>query len=224
MVSLNDKIWYEYPSELLEIDQWFHIFPSKEMSYSQKLNSIFRFGLYFSVIVYLLKANLKIFLFPVFLGFVTFSLNKVHFSQQSEPFFRHKDWLSNSDTRHDVGARATGEGGEDLQQDASSQNCTAPTPQNPFMNVLISDYARNPDRSPACNIEEKHTRRMIRKHFESKLFKNLDDVNDTENSFRQFYTTPSTSIPNDQESFAKWLYFSEEKTCKEGNLSKCFNL
>jgi len=39
------------------------------------------------------------------------------------------------------------------------------------------------------------------------------------NKQRQFCTIPSTTIPNDQESFAHWLYASPE-TCKE-NQKNC---
>jgi hypothetical protein len=38
---------------------------------------------------------------------------------------------------------------------------------------------------------------------------------------RQFITQPSTSIPNDQGSFANWLYKIPGKTCKEGGRQAC---
>jgi len=38
-------------------------------------------------------------------------------------------------------------------------------------------------------------------------------------SKRQFYRTPSTTIPNDQTGFAKWLYQVPGKTCKEDSSS-----
>ena len=40
------------------------------------------------------------------------------------------------------------------------------------------------------------------------------------NSQRQFYTTPVTTIPNDQKSFANWLY-KTPPTCKENNGNQC---
>jgi hypothetical protein len=49
-----------------------------------------------------------------------------------------------------------------------------------------------------------------------------DDVINTDNGIlaeRQFFTIPSTTIPNDQTAFAKWLYGSHE-TCKQ-NQKKC---
>jgi hypothetical protein len=32
---------------------------------------------------------------------------------------------------------------------------------------------------------------------------------------------PSTSIPNDRESYQNWLYRTPGKTCKEGNMDAC---
>ena len=40
-------------------------------------------------------------------------------------------------------------------------------------------------------------------------------------SQREFYTMPSTSIPNDQGSYQDWLYKIPGKTCKEGGREAC---
>ena len=45
----------------------------------------------------------------------------------------------------------------------------------------------------------------------------VDDLFGRYNSQRQFYTMPSTTVPNDQKSFAEWLYKTPE-TCKENSL------
>jgi hypothetical protein len=50
--------------------------------------------------------------------------------------------------------------------------------------------------------------------FGHNLFTDVDDLFGKMNSQRQFYTMPSTTIPNKQGEFAKWLY-SNPKTCKE---------
>jgi hypothetical protein len=47
----------------------------------------------------------------------------------------------------------------------------------------------------------------------------VDDLFNRNTSQRQFYTTPVTTIPNDQTGFARWLYKLPE-TCKE-NQSNC---
>ena len=58
----------------------------------------------------------------------------------------------------------------------------------------------------------------MEKHFYKDLYRGVDEVFDNNYSYRQFYTTPNTTIPNDQEGFAKWLYFNEDKTLKESHL------
>lgn len=95
------------------------------------------------------------------------------------------------------------------------------TKHNPFMNVLVSDYANNPEKLPSCNVEDEDTKKNIETQFFEDVFLDVNDIYDKNSSYRQFYTMPSTSIPNDQTKFAKELYHIKGKTCKEGNGSKC---
>ena len=61
---------------------------------------------------------------------------------------------------------------------------------------------------------------FIKKKFNNNLFHDIEDVYDRKNSQRQFYTMPSTTIPNNRDTFQKWLY-KTPKTCKEGNGNQC---
>ena len=63
-------------------------------------------------------------------------------------------------------------------------------------------------------------KRDIKRYFEDGLFLDANDMYSKHNSQRQFYTVPGNSIPNDQDTFAKWLY-ATPKTCKEGNGLQC---
>ena len=49
-----------------------------------------------------------------------------------------------------------------------------------------------------------------------------DDIYDKSTLDRQFYTVPSTTIPNNREKLGDWLY-NRGPSCKEGNISKCYN-
>jgi len=100
--------------------------------------------------------------------------------------------------------------------------CVAPSKKNPFMNVLMSDYTDAPDRSKACDITDKHVSTMSKDHFDSDLYRDVDDIFHKKASDRQFYTTPVTTIPNDSVGFAKWCY-NRGQTCKEGNGTQCFD-
>lgn len=99
-----------------------------------------------------------------------------------------------------------------------SLNCTAPTLDNPFMNVSYVDYIENPDRPPACNINDPEIKKEIDDGFYNNLFRETSDLFGKMNSQRQFYTMPSTTIPNDRESFMNWCY-NIGPTCKESGTS-----
>ena len=68
------------------------------------------------------------------------------------------------------------------------------------MNVLPTD---NRDRKEACTTND--MKENINNKFEFNLYKNIGDVFGNENSQRQFYTMPSTTIPNNRKDFADWL-------------------
>lgn len=95
--------------------------------------------------------------------------------------------------------------------------CYKPTEMNPLMNILISDYGYNNDRKKACPVE--HVKKDIQKYINRTLYKNSFDILSDDFQERQYYTMPITTIPNDQEDFANWLY-KEEDTCKT-NMINC---
>jgi hypothetical protein len=95
-----------------------------------------------------------------------------------------------------------------------------PTVQNPFMNVLMTDYVDNPQRRPAADVENPAIKAKMESDFSAGLYRDVDDIWDRNNSQRQYYTTPSTTIPNDADSFMKWCY-STPYTCKDNNTEMC---
>jgi len=97
--------------------------------------------------------------------------------------------------------------------------CRKSSKENPFKNPPITDF-NNGQRPVACNDDdEKMDNIMIDHNFNADLYRDIQDLYDTKNSIRQFYTVPVTSIPADQPSFAQWLY-GENDTCKV-NQTKC---
>ena len=90
------------------------------------------------------------------------------------------------------------------------------------MNVLITDYQSNPNREAIIKKEpnNKTIKEQIENKFEINLYKDVGDIFGKENSQRQYYTNPVTTIPNDQQKFANWLY-NTRPSCKEGNGIQC---
>jgi hypothetical protein len=110
-----------------------------------------------------------------------------------------------------------------------NKNYIPSTKNNPFMNVLVTDYKDNPNRDAEISKhvyfdnddKRQEIQKTIKHNFKNNLYKDVSDVFGRMNSERQFYTTPITTIPNDQGNFAKWLY-GRPKTCKENNGDQCY--
>jgi hypothetical protein len=100
---------------------------------------------------------------------------------------------------------------------------TLPTSRNPFMNVLLDEMKYNPSRPEAAPINQPSVKQTIDDYFRVQWFSDPTDVFGKNQSQRQFVTQPSTTVPNDQGSFADWLYRIPGKTCKEGGRAACLS-
>jgi hypothetical protein len=110
----------------------------------------------------------------------------------------------------------------------------APTPQDPLMNVLLTDIQDHPNRpaaEPAFNPQVEHAINQSAQEFvvqdlggnpdlEDRLFRDLGDNYEFSNSMRSYFATPNTRIPNDQHAFAEYCY-GAMISCKEGNMMAC---
>ena len=181
--TTNIKILLKYPYEF-----W----PSKQLSYNEKINSLARFIIYFCLILSLIKNNSS---FLILLFVLLFILANV--TKSSSP---KKPSLTDKHTNP-------------IKYNGVDQNCKKGTKQNPFSNVLITDYSQNPSRNSACDSSSASDN--INSNFFSNFSQDPFDVYNNKHSQRQFYSTPNTRIPNDQSSFAQWLYGNCNKTCKE---------
>ena len=112
-------------------------------------------------------------------------------------------------------------------------NFTNPNPQNPIMNVILPEIQDNPDRlqaAPAYNkaVENEineSVKTVVKNNFndeniDEKLFSDLGDNFNFEQSMRQFHATASTTVPNNQKEFAQFCY-GNMSSCKDGDVEKC---
>lgn len=98
---------------------------------------------------------------------------------------------------------------------------TPPTSRNLFMNVLLDEIKYNPGRPEAAPVDNPTVKQTMDDYFRVQWFSDPTDVFGKNQSQRQFVTQPSTTVPNDQGSFADWLYRIPGKTCKEGGREAC---
>lgn len=203
MASLKqEEIWYKDPLRLFTQYNYYVFFPTKEMSFAQQLNSFMRLSIYFSIIVFILQHNINIFLIPLFMGAFSYFLYTV----DTENKYRETLELENANLK---------------KNPHTEEICQKPTKDNPFMNVLVSDYVLNPEKKKACNISKAGVKKEAQEFFDENLYRSVSDVFNKEASDRQWVTNPITTIPNDADKFAQWCY-GVGKTCKEGNGNKCY--
>lgn len=98
---------------------------------------------------------------------------------------------------------------------------TLPTYRNPFMNVLLDEIKYNPQKPAARSIQAPDVQDSLDSFFRVQWTSDPTDVYGKTQSQREFVAMPSTSVPNDQGSFADWLYRIPGKTCKEGGREAC---
>jgi hypothetical protein len=98
---------------------------------------------------------------------------------------------------------------------------TRPTGSNPFMNVLLDEIKYNPTRPSAADINSPSVNDALDAFFRVQWSSDPTDVFGRSQSQRQFVAQPSTSIPNDADSYQNWLYRIPGKTCKEGGREAC---
>lgn len=187
----QDPFWKDDIMILLNKHRLVEFVPTSDMTTNEKLNALTRFLLYLGILLTLVYKSSEAIYVPI-IGCVLIYLVHEHYP------------LTSSEQK----------GGTE------NQDVQMPTKNNPFMNVLMTDYLDNPQRQPAGDIERSTVNKEVDKHFSKGLYRNINNIWSNNNSQRQYYTNPSTTIPNDRDSFMNWCW-KTPYTCKDGNLSRC---
>lgn len=208
-LTLQDSFWLNDIKILFQSDRLTEFIPTNEMTYIDKMNAIMRFSIYLSVILFLYKSNYLVFYIPIFAGFLTYLLydNYKRNLPKKEKF--HSDIINTTKKTEDISILRP-----------TSNKCQRPSYNNPLMNVLPTDIKYRPERPPACFSTDNVIEKDIEEKFNINLYRDITDIYGKANSQRQYYTTPNTTIPNNQEAFSKWLY-GTPPTCKQGNGEQC---
>ena len=189
----NDSFWFNKPEILIDQERIIEFFPVESMTFNEKLNAILRLSIYSGIFLFFYHRKYNILLFPIFVALVTLYLYKYNTVQTEE------DKL---------------EGFKDLEI------CQKPDDNNPFMNTLLTDVGARKEKKEACIMyEDKEVEEDIKNKFDQGLFKDVNDIYNKGNSQRQFFTMPNTNEygmkHGDTVKMARWLYNTNEPTCKE---------
>lgn len=177
---MSEHIWFQDPSVLFSPDTWNKFVPMKTMSTTEALNSVVRFSVYFSVILFFATdVSAYILAIPAVMA-ATVVLHTLFPNGKTLETFLSK---------------------------AAEGKFTMPNPANPFMNPLLTEIQDNPNRADAAPTNRKDVKAEIYKAFQktSDMYMDTTDVFDQAQAMRTFHTLQAGTIPNDQDGFLKWL-------------------
>ena len=201
---MEEIFWINEPLVLFNKEYITNIIPSNELSYEAKLNAMTRLILLVCVLGYLFTKNIKIIISGVISIIAIVVIHKTNSKNEANNQIK--------------------EGFESEVYKLTKENLTTPTQGNPMMNVMLPEIKDNPTRKTAAPSYmpevEKDINDSVKEGLDSRLFQDLGDNIEFETSMRSFYTTPNTTIPNDQTGFAEFCY-GGMKSCKEGDDIQC---
>lgn len=196
----SDDIWFKNFHVLFKIDRLVEFFPNKMQTLDERMNSIVRLGIYSSLLLSAYKRNISYLAWIIVVFILTYIIYKNYNKEKFE------------------------EETKELISILKKKQKITPTYNNPFMNTTMADYTENPDKDEVENYyqdtaDAEKTREDINDKFNYNLYQSVEDVYEKNNSRRQFYTTPNTQIPSDQDKYLDFLY-GDMKSCKT-NVEDC---
>jgi hypothetical protein len=120
--------------------------------------------------------------------------------------------------------------------DAVEIELQGPTRANPLMNVMLTDYKDDPTRPPAAPAFDPVVEQDVNvaaadselypdagpsTDGRSRLYQDLGDELAFDQSMRNFYAMPNTTIPNAQDAFLKYCY-GGLPSCRGGDNLQCW--
>jgi len=230
------QFWSVYPTILFDKENIFELWPTSNMCYEKKLNSISRLIILLTILGYILTTSKRI----LAVGALTLLVIFLLYAMRKQKVTKHM--LEGFDVK---GNEETG------MFDNNSKSVVNPVTldavlrtefkegnkKNPFSNVLLTQINDIPERKaapPSFNISvegdiTKNVKKAIQmlnpgiKNTNKQLFGDLWQQFQLDQSNRAFYSTPNTKICNDQGAFSKYLYSnmpSAKESTPDGNMQR----
>jgi len=220
--------WLSEPTILFNKKHITDIWPDSNMTNMEKLNAISRFVILASLLGYLITLNIGL----IFVCIITLGVIAILYHVQSNKNKGDEKMREKEKEKEKVKENFT----NSILYNEVKDDYTNPKQNNPMMNVLVPEIVYNPTRNeaaPAFNTEvekkiNNNTKNYVvettfsdestkqKEYIKRKLFSDLGDSYMFDHSMRNFYTNPSTTIPNDQAGFANFC-FGDMISAKEGN-------
>ena len=191
---MTESFWYTEPSVLFRQDTWYTFVPQPTMSVRESLNAVVRFSVYLSALLFVTSRDPWYLLIVPLVMLVTIFLHRT-FPQAKK--IMSENFVS--------GPVVTGYSGEERSR---------PTPDNPFMNPMLTDILDNPDRPPADEITQVKVRDEVNEAFAqtSNIYMDTTDMFNMIQSQRNFHAVPA----DDHAGFLQFLGKNGQRTNQKG--------
>ena len=232
------QFWSNDPTVLFNKEYIFELWPTTNMCYEQKLNSITRLIILLTILGYILTMSERI----ILVGGLTLAVIFVLFTMRKQKIT--KEMLNEGFKVQ--GNEVTG------MFDKKPASYVNPvtldsvlksefkegTKKNPFSNVLLTQINDEPERKsapPAFNVDcdediTKNVKRAVQmmnpgiKNTNKQLFGDLFQEFELDQSNRAFFSTANTRVENDQSAYAQFLYndmkYSGKLSTPEGAITR----
>ena len=198
---MTTQFWLENPNILV---QNIEIWPTNNMTSTQKYNAISRLIIILTLIGYMATQSVQLLVISCSTLAIIVYLNSFDVTNRKSRAFNLSEGFVNNDL-----------------YDVIKPNLDKSTTKNPFCNVMMDSESNKKIAPPSYNKEVKeeihaNTEELIKDSNKnnkdiSKIFNEVGDKDKFDNSMRHFYSMPNTQIPNDQAGFTEFCY---------GNLAK----
>ncbi len=180
----GDKVWYEDVGVL--VLHWTEFYPRADHTNEERVNALVRLAVYATLAAWVYNRQPR----TLVIGAGVIAVLSFAFSSRQESF--------------PVGVEGR------LAAGGAGGQCTPPSRDNPFANVLLTDLGK-PSRPPACAYDT--VKEDVKANFNAGLVRNATDIYERENSQHQYYTMPVTTTIPDTAAFANFLY-GGMRSCK----------
>ena len=198
---MSTPIFIDNPGILVDKNHIFDFIPDIKASTEERINAIVRFSLYFSIVLMIFKNNYRysyIFVATLIISYFFYDTNRENFVGTNNAESSSENNNSNS-----LFCKDKAKDDKEEMENSVNRNCDEPKCDNLFMNVLPTDDFSK--KKPACSYT-KEISKKVNNGFYNKFKKDVNTFYNQDFGMRQFYSMPNTQVPNDQGTFAKWLY------------------
>ncbi len=229
------QFWSNEPSILLNKEYIFELWPTSNMCYEQKLNSITRLIILLTILGYILTMSKRIIAVGALTLLVIFVLYNMRKQKVTKDMLEGFDIKASNENKSVFDKTIV----NPVTLDAIlSTEFKEGNKKNPFSNVLLTQINDEPERKaapPSFNVDvdgdiTKNVKRAVQmmnpgiKNTNNQLFGDLWQQFQLDQSNRVFYSTPNTRVTNDQGAYAQYLYnnmkYSGKLSTPEGAIAR----